>query len=96
MELLFIVVFGAGIGGIVRYLVPGRQSHGIFLLPALGIAAASIVWAALTWLGFGFDGGWIWVASIAAAVIVPVAAAFYLPRQRKAADDALLARLSAP
>ncbi len=94
MELLFVVVIGAVIGAIVRYTLPGRTSYGSALLPAIGAAVGSVIWVGLLWLGLRFDGTWIWVASIGAAVLVPIVVAIVLPRRRAASDEALLLALS--
>ncbi|TXK19618.1 hypothetical protein [Homoserinibacter sp. GY 40078] len=86
MEIVFVTVIGAGLGGLIRYLIPGRQNYGIALLPAIGAAAAVAVWALLVWLGWPFDGGWIWTVSITAATAASVIVALALPRARDAAD----------
>ena len=94
MEIVFVTVIGAGLAAIVRYLVPGRRSYGMALLPAVGGAATAAVWAILVWLGWTFDGGWIWVVSIAGGVLVSVLVAVLLPRARAAADTRALHALS--
>lgn len=94
MELLFVIVIAAGIGGILRYLLPGRDVHGVLLLPALSAAVAAIVWVALLWAGLTFDGGWIWVASLVAGGLAAVITGLALPRRRSAADEELFVRLS--
>lgn len=94
MELLFVVLGGVLLGAIVRYAVPGRQSYGAALLPAIGGIVAAIVWSGLTWAGWRFDGGWIWVVSLVASGIVPLVVALLLPRSRRTADDQLFARLN--
>ncbi len=94
MELLFVTVIGAGIGLIVRYALPSRGTYGLFLLPALSAVATAIVWVALLWIGLTFDGTWIWVASLAAAVVSAVVAALVLPRRRSDADARLFSELS--
>ncbi|HQG69615.1 MAG TPA: hypothetical protein PL156_04620, partial [Rhodoglobus sp.] len=75
MELLFVTVIGAGIGLIVRYVLPSRGTYGVLLVPAISAAATAITWVALLWAGQTFDGTWIWVASLAAAVAAGIAAA---------------------
>ena len=85
---------GAILGLAARYGLPKRETHGALLVPAIGAIAASFVWAALTWLGWKFDSGWIWVASLVAAGVIAALASISLGRQRTANDAELLARLS--
>lgn len=94
MELLFVVVIAASIGVVLRYLAPGRESHGVLLLPAVSVAGAAVVWVPMLWLGFGFDGGWIWVASLTAGGVAALLVGLLLPRRRAAADARMLSRLS--
>jgi len=94
MELFIVVVIGIGIGLVVRYVLPNRDTHGALLLPAISGAATSIVWVSLLWLGQRSEGGWIWVASLVAAFISAVVAGRLLPRRRAEADDVLFAQLS--
>lgn len=94
MELLFVTVIAAGIGLAFRYLLPKYDTYGVLLLPAVAAAATAIVWVALLWIGLTFDGTWIWVASLAAAVVASVLTAVLLPRRRTESDATLFARLS--
>lgn len=94
MELLFVTVIGAGIGLLVRYVLPSRGTYGVLLLPAISAAATAVTWVALLWAGQSFDGTWIWVASLAAAIAASVVAAVTLPRRRVDADARLFAQLS--
>ena len=75
MELLFVTVIGASISLGVRYLVPGRQTHGALLVPAVGAAATAAVWAICVWLGLTFDGGWIWVIALVLGPLASLAVA---------------------
>ena len=93
MELLFVTVIGAGIGFVTRYTMRGREHHGALLLPAVAAAVTAAVWVVLLWAGLTFDGGWIWVISLAAAVIVSVALAILLPKRRVEDDNRMLHRL---
>jgi hypothetical protein len=93
MELLFVTVIGAAFALGVRYVVPGRQTHGLLLVPMVGAAATAAVWAICVWLGLTFDGGWIWVISLVLGPLTALAVALVLPKRRAAADDALLERL---
>lgn len=94
MEIVFVTVIGAGLGGIIRYLMPGRRSYGLAVLPAVGAAVTAVVWAVLVWFGWPFDGGWIWVTAILSGVAADVAVAIALPRVRDAADQRMLHDLS--
>ncbi len=93
MELLFVLVIAAGIGTVLRYVLPARRTYGVFLLPGIATVAAAIVWVSLLWLGWTFDGTWIWVASLSAAFLAALAAGIALPRVRRAEDERKLAKV---
>ena len=95
MELLFVVLIAAGIGFIMQYTLPGRENRGSLLLGSLAAAVAAVVWEGLLWLGFTFDGGWIWAISLVAAGVVTLVVALVLPGRRVRSDRAMLTRLSA-
>jgi hypothetical protein len=96
MELLFVTVIGAAIGGVFRYILPHRHTYGALLLPAVGAAAAAIVWVGLLWaFNLTFDGTWIWVAALGGAVIASILTAVVLPRTRTSHDARLLTELGA-
>ena len=94
LELIYVTVIGAVITVAVRYLVPGRSTHGVLLLPAIGAAVSAVAWVGFTWLGLKPDGGWIWLVSLGAAAIAGVVVAVLLRRIRSAADDRRLHVLS--
>jgi hypothetical protein len=94
MELLFVVLIVAGFGFILSYSLKGRETYGIVLPAAVASAVASVVWVGLLWLGFTFDGGWIWLISLTAGGIAALVVALVVPPRRRAADRALLTRLS--
>ena len=90
MELLFVALGGAILGLAARYALPHRLTHGSVLVPAVGTLVASAVWVALTWLGWAWDGGWIWWVSLVAAALASVAVDLVVGRRREAADLAML------
>lgn len=96
MELLFVVMGAAILGLAPRYLLPGRNTYGSALLPAVSAAVAATVWAALTWIGWPFDGGWIWWASLGAGVIAAILVPLIVAPRRRRNDDALFERLVRP
>lgn len=95
MELAYVTVIGAAIGALARYTLPGRRTYGMFLLPAIAAAVTAAVWAGLLWLGWTFDGGWIWAVSLASAVVASVLSVILIVRYRKNADQRRLHHLSA-
>lgn len=94
MELMFVVLIGAGLGFLGHYTLPGRETRGALLLGSVAAAVTAVVWVALLWLGLTFDGGWIWVAAIVAAGLATIALALIAPGRRRAADAAMLHELS--
>ena len=93
MELLFIILFGIAAGLAVHYALPWRGTHGLLLTPAIGGCVAAIVWVALTWLGWAWDGGCIWVVTLVTATAVAAVVDLFLGRSRKAADQQRLIAL---
>ncbi len=85
---------GAILGLAAQYVAPHRHTRGVLMAPAIGAVVASAIWAALTWAGWKFDGGWIWVASLVAAGVISIVVTLVVGRSRNAADDAMLTRLS--
>jgi hypothetical protein len=94
MELLFVVLIAFAIGMILRYVLPGRDTYGSLLVPSIGAAVASIVWVALLWAGWKFDGGWIWAVALTLGGIASIAVALTVPRARHGRDESLLHSLS--
>ena len=94
MELLFVVLIAATLGLVVHYLVRGRETFGAALLPAISTSVSAVVWVALLWLGWRFDGTWIWVASLVIGSVVALIVGLRIPPARRAADVALYATLA--
>ncbi|MFO7690702.1 MAG: hypothetical protein R6W83_09165 [Cryobacterium sp.] len=90
MELLFVALGGAILGLLARYTLPGRSTQGAVLVPAIGTAMAALVWVGLTWLGWAYDAGWIWVLSLVVAALVAAASQLAVARSRINEDARLL------
>ena len=93
MELLFVVLGGLIVGLIARYSLPRRSTHGEALIPAVAAIVAAVVWVALTWAGWPWDGGWIWAVSLVASGIVAVAVDILVGRRRDEGDSRMLVEL---
>lgn len=96
MGLIYIVVLAASLGAIVRYLLPGRSSYGLLLLPAISVAVASVAWGVFTWVGIDQGAVWMWLVVLGAGTLVAIGAALYLPRHRARLEAAQLAELTDP
>lgn len=94
MELVLIVTAAGLIGVTVRYLVPGRASHGLAVMPSAGVIVGSLAWAVLIWAGAPESAWWSWTIALGLTAVGAVALAIVLPRRRAAADDALWATLT--
>ena len=89
MELLFAILLAIGIGFAVSYFTPGRDTYGFLLVPAASASVTAVVWVALLWLGWTFDGTWIWVVSLVIGGLAALAICLVLPKRRQAADEDL-------
>ncbi|UBQ03399.1 hypothetical protein [Curtobacterium sp. TXMA1] len=87
MELLFAVLGGLIAGAVAHVVVPWRSTRGALLGPAVGGIVAAVLWEALTWAGWPYDGGWIWVVALVGAGVVAVVTEWVLGRRRTAADE---------
>ena len=94
MELLFVTLISFCIGLGARYALPGRDTYGVVLVPAIAAAVSAIVWVGLTWLGWKFDGGWIWLVSLGAGAVISLVTVLLIPRLRRNNDQAMLQQLS--
>jgi len=96
MELLFVVLGGAILGLAARYSLQRRHTYGSALVPAVGAGVAAVVWVGLTWLGWPWDGAWIWVVSFVAAGLASVASVLVIGPRREHGDAELFERLARP
>ena len=90
------VLGGAILGLAARYALPRRQTYGCALVPAIGAGVAAVVWVGLTWLGWAWDGGWIWVVSLVAAGLASAASVLVIGPRREHGDAELFERLARP
>jgi quaternary ammonium compound-resistance protein SugE len=94
VELLFVAIGGALLGLLARYTTPRRLTTGVVLVPAIGAAAAGVVWVVLTWIGLEWDAGVIWWLTFASAAGTVYAVALLLGRARERGDQTRLSDLS--
>ena len=90
------VLGGAILGLAARYALPRRHTYGSALVPAIGAGVAAVVWVGLTWLGWAWDGGWIWVVSLVSAGLASAASVLVIGPRREHGDAELFERLARP
>ena len=95
MELLFAVLGGLIVGAVAHVVLPWRSTRGSLLGPAVGGIVAAVLWEALTWAGWKYDGTWIWVVALVGAGVLALVAEWVLGTRRTAADTAYYERVKA-
>lgn len=96
MELVLVFTFAALIGAALRYMIPGRDRHGMIALPALQVGLAALLFVVAMWLGLEPRSIWPWIIALVGSTAAHIAVALWLPKKRDAADAALLAELTDP
>jgi hypothetical protein len=96
MELVLVVTFAGLIGTALRYILPGREIHGLALMPAAGVIIGSFAWVFAIWVGLDPRGVWAWVLALGVTVIGGIVLGIMLPKRREAADAARWAELTRP
>ena len=86
MEILLALIFGATVGGVLHYLMPGRTSRGAALAPLVGALVGGAAWLAFTWSGVTTASPWIWVVSVVLPLLVVPAVLLVLARTRATHD----------
>lgn len=79
MEFSFAVIIGyaAILGLVAPYLNAGSKEIGGLLPPSISIAVGSVLWVALTWLGFKYEEAYIWSIIM---VIMPLVMVIFASR----------------
>lgn len=95
MELLFVVLGGLIAGAVAHVVLPWRATRGSLLGPAVGGVTAAVLWEALTWAGWKYDGTWIWVVALVGAGAVALVTEWLLGKRRVAADADYYERVKA-
>lgn len=86
MLIVLAFVFGAIVGLAVHFGLADRDARGAAVAPVLAAAVGGLVWLVMTWLGLA-DTGWIWLAAIAAPIVVTWPVVALLTRARVAHDE---------
>lgn len=77
MEFAVIAFYAVILGLVAPYLHARSEEYGALVPPAIAFVAGSFLWAVLTWLGFKYTEGYIWVIIM---VIMPVVMVIFSSR----------------
>jgi len=79
MDYVFAVIVGyaAILGLVAPYINARSEEHGWLLPPAIAMMVGSILWSALTWLGFKYEEAYIWAIIM---VVMPLVMVFFSSR----------------
>jgi hypothetical protein len=94
MELVLVVTFAGLIGTTLRYIVPGRDRHGLAMMPSAGVIIGSVIWVVAIWVGLDAQTPWPWVISLGLTLIGTGVLGIMVPRRRDQADEKLWAELT--
>lgn len=96
MELVLVVTAAGLIGAALRYIVPGRDRHGLALMPAAGVIIGSLTWTLGIWVGLEPGSVWPWILSLGLALAGTAAIGVQLPKRRDEADRERWETLTSP
>lgn len=88
MYILLALVAACALGIGVHYLLPRRTLRGVALVPAISTAASAAIYTIMQWSGIGEGNGWLWLASIAGALVIAAVAGAALTATRSRSDAA--------
>ena len=94
MELVLVITFAGLIAAAIRYMVPGRDRHGLGLMPSVGVIVGSLSYVIAVWAGLAPRSVWPWVISLGLTIAVTVWLGIWLPKKRDADDEAMFARMT--
>lgn len=94
MGLLVAMVIAAGIGWVLRYVLPHRTTYGVALTGGVSAAVCGLVWSGLLlWPGMTSETAGIWLISIGLGAIAAFAVPFIAGSKRPQRDDETLRQL---
>lgn len=93
MEIFLAFLAGGAIGALVHATLPGRDTRGVALAPILGAFVGGSAWMILTWAGIALDNPLIWLAAVAAPLLVTYPLVAAITRLRRTHDARERSRL---
>jgi type II secretory pathway component PulM len=94
MELVLVITFAGLVGTAIRYMVPGRDRHGLGLMPSVGVIVGSLAFVIAVWAGLAPRSIWAWAISLGITVGVSVWLAIWLPKKRDVDDESMFTQMT--
>ncbi|MBW1638210.1 MULTISPECIES: hypothetical protein [Microbacterium] len=93
MYILLAIIAACAAGVAIHFALPGRETRGVAVAPAVTTATAAAVYTLAQWAGLAESSVWLWLASLGGAVVVGVAVTLVLTSARTRSDAAQRAEL---
>jgi L-cystine uptake protein TcyP (sodium:dicarboxylate symporter family) len=90
MEFGIIAFYAAILGLVAPYIFAKSEEYGVLLPPAIALATGGVLWAALTWLGFKYEEGYIWIIVMVLMPLVMIVVSSRIAHARSQAREAKL------
>ncbi|WP_029144496.1 hypothetical protein [Microbacterium luticocti] len=87
MEIVLALIYGAAIGALAHFTMPGRDTRGPVPAPMIGAVVGGALWTVLTWAGVGTSSPWLWLGTLVVPTVVVYAAVGVLTRVRRRHDE---------
>ena len=92
MEFGIIAFYAIILGLVAPYIFAKSEEYGALLPPAIALATGSVLWATLTWLGFKYEEGYIWIIVMVLMPLVMIVVSSRIAYARAYAREAKLSR----
>lgn len=93
MYIVLALIIAAALGIVLHFALPHRADRGVILTPGVAVAVAAAAYALLTWLQWGEGNVWLWIVTLAAAVVASGAVTVIVGARRARHDAAERRRL---
>jgi Na+/proline symporter len=93
VQILLGIIVAVVVGVAVHFVLPGRDTRGVVLAPAVAAAFGAAAWTILTWAGLALDNPLLWLAALVVPLVLTVPIVLGLTAARTRADAAERERL---
>lgn len=93
MELIVVVIYAALLALVAPFVLPKSDFYGKFVPFSIALGFGSIIWIALTWIGFSYVDAWIWLIVMLTMPLAAWLGTSYLHKTRMAQEQQNLEQL---